>query len=217
MSLVRYRTIDKRISQSAVQVVIWSLIAIVTLAGAAFAATPKPVEEVRTTINEATPVFSNHQLPPAEHDRRLRVIAEKHFDFNYMAKSAMGTHWKQLTPAQRQKFVPAFENYVLATYLTTLQQNTVAAASSGLTDKVTYDDPETAAVHGLVHLQMVQDPLHVDYMLHQTPAGWRLYDIVVDNVSTLGNYRDQFNKIINSDGFDKLLEGLKTKHLPAAR
>ncbi len=183
--------------------------------GFAAAADPAPVAQVRTTITEASPVFANRQLPPAAHDRQLRAIAEKHFDFAYMAKSALGTHWKKLSAAQRKEFVPAFEDYVLATYLTTLQQNTVEAASSGLTDKVTYDDPGTAAVHGDVHLQMVQDPLHVDYMLCKTPAGWRLFDIVVDNVSTLGNYREQFNKIINSDGFDKLLAGLKTKHLPA--
>jgi len=178
-------------------------------------ADPSPVAEVRTTITEASPVFADHQLSPAEHDRQLRAIAEKHFDFAYMAKSALGTHWRKLPAAQRKEFVPAFDDYVLATYLTTLQQNTVEAASSGLTDKVAYDDPATAAVHGEVHLPMVQDTLHVNYMLCETPAGWKLFDIVVDNVSTLANYREQFNKIINSDGFAKLLDGLKTKHLPA--
>jgi phospholipid transport system substrate-binding protein len=204
-------------SRSAIRGLILTAAVVLGASRLVAAAEPAPVAQVRTTINEASPIFANHQLPPAEHDRQLRAIAEKHFDFRYMAKSALGTHWKKLSAAQRMEFVPAFEDYVLATYLTTLQQNTVAAASSGLTDKVTYDDPETAAVHGEVHLQMVQDPLHVDYMLCKTPAGWRLFDIVVDNVSTLDNYRVQFNKIINSDGFNKLLAGLKSKHLPAAR
>jgi phospholipid transport system substrate-binding protein len=181
------------------------------------AAEPAPVAEVRTTIAEATPVFANQALPLAEHDRQLRAIAEHHFDFAYMSRSALGLHWKKLSAAQRQQFIPLFEDYVLATYLTTLQQNTVQAASNGLKNDVTYDDPATAAVHGEVHLQMVQDPLHVDYMLCKTPAGWRLFDIVVDNVSTLANYRDQFNKIINSDGYDALVSGLKSKHLPMMR
>lgn len=189
----------------------------VLIAVSGWAAEAAPLAEVRTTIAQATPVFANHQLTPAEHDRQLRAIAEQHFDFHYMAESALGTHWKTLTPAQRKKFVPLFEDYVLATYLTTLQQNTVQAASHGLKDEVTYDDPQTAAVHGDVHLAMVQDPLHVDYMLHKTPAGWRLYDIVVDNVSTLANYREQFNKIINNEGYDKLVAGLKAKNLPPAR
>jgi phospholipid transport system substrate-binding protein len=194
------------------------LLMMLAAATRAFAgAAPAPVMEVRATIAEASPVFANQALPPAEHDRQLRMIAEKHFDFTYMSKSALGTHWKALTPAQRSEFVPLFESYVLATYLTTLQQNTVEAASQGLKNDVTYDDPRTAAVHGDVHLAMVQDPLHVDYMLCKTPAGWRLFDIVVDNVSTLANYRDQFNKIINADGYDQLVQGLKSKHLPEVK
>ena len=196
-----------------------ALLAVATalIAASGWAAGAAPLAEVRATIAEATPVFANHQLTPAEHDRQLRAIAERHFDFHYMAESALGTHWKTLTAVQRKEFVPLFEDYVLATYLTTLQQNTVEAASHGLKEQVTYDDPQTAAVHGDVHLAMVQDPLHVDYMLHRTPAGWRLYDIVVDNVSTLANYREQCNKIINGDGYDKLVAGLKAKNLPPAR
>ncbi len=180
----------------------------------ASAAESAPVAQVRAAIEEASPVFANKQIPPQEKDQQLRTIAEKYFDFNYMAKSSMGTHWKSLTGAQRKEIVPAVEDYVLATYLTTFQQNTVEAASHALKDNVKYDDPETAAVPSEVHLAMVQDPLQVTYMLHKSSSKWMLYDIVVDNVSTLGNYREQFNKIINADGFDKLLAGLKSKNLP---
>jgi phospholipid transport system substrate-binding protein len=186
-----------------------------TVAGAATVAAP--AAQVRAAIDAASPVFANQQLPPKERDQQLRVIAEKYFDFGYMAKSAMGTHWKSLSAARRKELVPAVEDYVLATYLTTFQQNTVEAASHALKDDVTYDDPETAAVHSEVHLKMVQDVLQVTYMLHKEGGAWKLYDIVVDNVSTLGNYRDQFNKIMNSEGYDKLLAGLKSGHLPAAR
>lgn len=176
-----------------------------------------PVAQVRAAIDEASPVFANKALPPAERDQQLRVIADKHFDFGYMARSALGTHWKGLPAAQRKTFVPVFQDYVLATYLSTLQQNTVDAASHALKDDVKYNDADTAAVPSEVHLPMLQDPLAVTYMLHKQSSEWRLYDIVVENVSTLANYRDQFNKIINSDGYDALVAGLKAKKLPAAR
>jgi phospholipid transport system substrate-binding protein len=194
-----------------------TLIVILSFVTRGVAAESAPVAQVRAAIVEASPIFANNQIPPAERDKQLRVVAEKYFDFAYMAKSAMGTHWRGLSAAQRKEFVPILENYVLATYLTTFQQNTVEAASHALKDDVKYDDPETAAVRSEVHLKMVQDPLQVAYMLHKSGDSWKLFDIVVDNVSTLGNYRDQFNKIMNSDGYDKLVAGLKSGHLPTAR
>jgi phospholipid transport system substrate-binding protein len=194
-----------------------TLVVILSFATRGAAAESAPVAQVRAAITEASPVFANSQIAPAERDRQLRVIAERYFDFAYMAKSAMGTHWKGLSAAQRKEFVPLLENYVLATYLTTFQQNTVEAASHALQDDVKYEDPGTAAVRSEVHLKMVQDPLQVAYMLHKQGGSWKLFDIVVDNVSTLGNYRDQFNKIMNSDGYDKLVAGLKSGHLPTAR
>ncbi len=194
-----------------------TLVVILSFATRGVAAESAPVAQVRAAIDQASPIFANNRIPPAERDKRLRVVAEKYFDFAYMAKSAMGTHWRGLSPAQRKEFVPILENYVLATYLTTFQQNTVEAASHALKDDVKYEDPETAAVRSEVHLKMVQDPLQVAYMLHKRGGSWKLYDIVVDNVSTLGNYRDQFSKIMNSDGYDKLVAGLKSGHLPTAR
>jgi phospholipid transport system substrate-binding protein len=195
-----------------------ALILLATQSTVAIAAghTSGPVAEVRTTIDEATPVFANQQLPPNERNQKLRAIAEKHFDFTYMARSALGTHWRSLTPAQRKEFVPLFENYILGTYLNTLQQNTVEAASRALKDKVTFDGPDLAAVSSEVHLKMVQEPLQVNYQLRKEGRGWKLYDIVVDNVSTMASYRDQFNKTMNSGGYAKLVSDLRAKQSTAA-
>jgi phospholipid transport system substrate-binding protein len=128
-----------------------------------------------------------------------------------MARSALGTHWRTLSPAQRRQFVPLFENYVMDTYLSRLQTTTVEAARKGLQDKVTYDDPDDAKVHGQVNMPQLTEPLKVDYALHKAGGGWKLYDIAVDNVSTMASYRDQFNKTINERGFDTLVNELKTK------
>ena len=161
-------------------------------------------------------MFANQQLPPNERNQKLRAIAEKHFDFAYMARSALGTHWRSLTPTQRKQFVPLFESYILGTYLTTLQQNTVEAASRALKDKVMFDGPDLATVSSEVHLKMVQEPLQVNYQLRKEGGGWRLYDIVVDNVSTMASYRDQFNKVMNSGGYTKLVSDLRAKQSATA-
>ena len=172
-----------------------------------------PVAEVRAAIEEAAPVFQNVRLPQPQRDQRLREIARRHFDFDYMARSALGVHWRALTPAQRRQFVPLFRDYVMDTYLNRLQTTTVEAARKGLQDKVTYDGPDDAKVHGLVKMPELAEPLNVDYALHKASGGWKLYDIAIDNVSTMASYRDQFNKTINEKGYAALVNELKTKQL----
>jgi phospholipid transport system substrate-binding protein len=128
-----------------------------------------------------------------------------------MARSAMGTHWKSLTPAQRKEFVPLFTDHVMDTYLGTLKQNTVEAASHGLKDKVSYDGTDRATVYSEVRLPALADPLAVNYSLRKGSDGWKLYDIVVDNVSTMANYREEFNKTMNDAGYSKLESDLRAK------
>jgi phospholipid transport system substrate-binding protein len=179
------------------------------------AAADDPVGEVRATINEAEPVFSNTNLSAAARQGKLRAIAARHFDFAYMARFAMGTHWKSLTPAQRNDFVPLFTTHVMDTYLGTLKQNTVDAASHGLKDKVTYDGTDRATVYSEVTLPSLADPLAVNYSLRKGAGGWKLYDIVVDNVSTMANYRDEFNKTMNDGGYAKLVSDMHGTPPPA--
>jgi phospholipid transport system substrate-binding protein len=183
--------------------------------GSIAAAASDPLAEVRATIDETSPVFANTNLAPADRQQQLRAIASRHFDFTYMARSAMGTHWKELTPAQRKEFVPLFTDHVINTYLSRLQQSTVEAASHALKDKVGYDGADRATVYSVVRLPILADPLAVDYLLRKGEGGWKLYDIVVDNVSTMANYRDEFNKTMNNGGYLKLASDLRSKEAAA--
>ena len=196
----------------------WDILAFVAVVIGAIAfsglnagAASEPVAEVRATIDEAGPIFANTQLAPADRQRQLRKIATRHFDFAYMARSAMGTHWKGLTQSQRKEFIPLFADHVMDTYLGTLQQSTVEAASHALKDKVSYDGTDRATVYSEVKMPSLADPLAVNYSLRKGADGWKLYDIVVDNVSTIANYRDEFNKTMNDGGYDKLVSDLRTK------
>ena len=100
------------------------------------------------------------------------------------------------------------------TYLSRLQNTTVEAAGKGLSDRVSYHGSDDAVVHGDVRMPQLAEPLKVDYALHQSGSRWMLYDITIDNVSTIASYRDEFNKIMNDGGFPKLVDRLK--HPPAA-
>jgi phospholipid transport system substrate-binding protein len=200
----------------------WTIIAIVAIALGAIGfevsisvAANDPLAEVRATFDETGPVFSNTNIRSSEQQQRLRAIAEHHFDFAYMARFAMGTHWKSLTPVQRKEFVPLFTDHVVSTYMTRLEQGTVEAASHALKDKVGYDGADRATVYSVVKLPMLADPLAVNYLLRKDEGRWKLYDIVVDNISTLANFRDEFNKIMNNGGYARLVSDLRGEHASA--
>jgi phospholipid transport system substrate-binding protein len=199
----------------AIATVIVAVCAVILDASIAAAAND-PVAAVRTTIDEAVPVFSNTSISPADRQKQLHKIAAQHFDFAYMTRFAMGTHWKSLTPAQREELVLLFTDHVMGTYLGTLKQNTVEAASNALKDKVTYDGTDRATVYSEVKLPSLADPLAVNYSLRKGADGWKLYDIVVDNISTMANYRDEFNKTMNDGGYDKLVSKLRSTLPPPA-
>ena len=193
----------------------WFAMASVAIAVSASVFYTRPVAEVRATIDEAVPVFANTNISPADRQKQLREIAARHFDFAYMARSAMGTHWKGLTPAQRKEFVPLFTDHVIDTYVGKFAPSAVEAASVGL--KVSYDGTDRATVYSVVRLPSLADPLAVNYSLRKGEGGWKLCDIVVDNVSSMvANYRDEFNQKMNHGGYAKLVNDLRSEPPPQA-
>jgi len=122
---------------------------------------------------------------------------------------------EDVTSAQRKEFVPLFENYVMDTYLNRLQSTNVEAAKRALKNKVTYDASGLATVYSTVQLETLAEPLQVNYGLHKVAHCWKLYDIIIDNVSTMAAYRDQFNKTMNESGYANLVCELKPKQSAA--
>jgi phospholipid transport system substrate-binding protein len=172
-----------------------------------------PVQAVKATIDEATPFFENQKIPAAQRTDELHAIAKKHFDFPYMARQSLGVHWRSLTSAQRAQYVPLFTNYVIDTFLSTLQQSTVQAVSHSLTGTATVTSPGYAEVHSLVKLPSLSQPLKVDYRVRREDGAWKIYDITIDNVSQMGSYRNDFNSVINKDGYPALIKDLKEKKI----
>jgi phospholipid transport system substrate-binding protein len=189
----------------------------VTLAKDAFKGPDNPVHEITTAINQAAAMFDNHDMPLTERRRKLRELAGQHFDFEQMARSVMGRHWKQLTPAQRKEFVPLFTDFIEDIYLSKLQDYTVQKVQNALqtvhikfTREVTLD-PGYVEIYSEVILQNNPNPVKVNYLMKREPDGWRVYDLTLDSISVVANYRNQFNRVINMEGYGKLVQELKAK------
>ncbi len=178
---------------------------------------PDPMTVIKTGLDEVIALFNNQKLPLAQRRERLRSMSLQYFDFDSMAKSVLGYHWRELSATQRSEFVPLFTEFIQDAYLSKLEEGTVekireAAKTADVRFlKQTYLAPEYAKVFTTVAWQDHRDPLEVDYLMHKDAGQWRVYDVTIESISLIANYRNQFNRIINSQGYPKLIEDLKAK------
>ena len=171
-----------------------------------------PMTVVKTTVNQALEVLQDKSTPLAQRQDKLRQIVAQTFDFTEMAKSALGYHWKEITPAQQQEFTNAFIAFIEDSYLSKINDyrgqvvNFLRVSNEG-------------AQYAQVATDIVQpkgDPIHVNYRLMQEGNTWKIYDVTVDAISIIANYRNQFNRVMNSKGYDTLIADLKAKQAALA-
>jgi len=176
-----------------------------------------PTAMVKAVIDQATAVVRDTQTPTAARDKRLREIAEANFDFADMARTTLGYHWRQLTPQQQAEFVPLFASFMENVYLSKLQEYSVekirqtATASNVSFTGQQYDGADYAEVHSTVLLKDQPPPIKVDYMVRRDGANWKIYDLSIDAISVMANYRQQFNRVLNNDGYPALVGMLRKK------
>ena len=171
-----------------------------------------PMSVVKTTVNQALDVLRDKNTPLAQRQDKLRQIVAATFDFTEMAKSALGYHWKEITPAQQQEFTTAFVAFIEDSYLSKIndysgqQVNFLRATNEG-------------AQYAQVNTDIIQpkgDAIHVNYRLLQENSTWRIYDVTVDAISIIANYRNQFNRVMNNKGYNTLIADLKSKQAALA-
>jgi len=177
-----------------------------------FAATaPSPREMVQRTVDQVLATLRDPQFKSAaERRRQLRDIIEERFDFGEMARRSLGRHWRSTTPAQQNEFVEAFREILIDSYRTTIE--------SYRGEKVKYlrerIDNGYAAVDTLIVDERGQE-YSVNYRLHRVGAQWRIYDVVIEGVSLVGNYRSQFDRVIRRDSFEELLRRMRRNQVDA--
>ena len=134
----------------------------------------------------------------------LRVVINGVIDFRAMGKAALGTHWDDLNPAQRDEFVAVFGDIVRHQSLSDLD---VYRSS------VTYDDirVEGDVAHVLTTTTYKDIPTPVEYELIRSGDTWVARDIILDEVSTVGGYSRSFQAVIRKRGFDSLMQSLNKR------
>jgi len=165
------------------------------------------METVNEVVNKSLPVLRDKRTPLPQRRRQLRSLLEQHFDFADMSRIALGYHWKELNVTQRAQFTQLFTAFIENAYLSKIQDY------SGQDVKVLRQNSEGDGF-ARVKTQIVQpgkQPIKVDYLLRDMNGDWKIYDVTVDAISIIANYRNQFNRVINDQGFAKLMADMKVK------
>lgn len=176
-----------------------------------------PLIQVKREVQEVIAVFQDQAMTLPARREKLRQMSNQYFDFNDMASSALGYEWRKLTPTQRAEFVPVFATFIQDAYLSKLQDYSLQkireearTASINFTGEK-FDGPDYAEVLSNIVLVDQKDPVHVNYLMHRTADGWRIYDLTILGISVIANYRNQFRRVINDRGYDQLVAELKIK------
>jgi phospholipid transport system substrate-binding protein len=187
-------------------VVALSLLLLVLGAAPVQAATP--LETVRAEVNKVLEVLRNKSLKEEVKREKLRLLYNEMFDQEELSKWCLGRNWSKLSEAQRKEFLPLFQQVLEKTY-----GDRVLAYS----DEKVHFDREVPISKGRVEVQTrvtttKSKEVPFNYRVFQDKSGaWKVYDVVVENVSLVMNYRSQFNEILAKGTPDELLEILRKK------
>ena len=181
--------------------------------GAAFAQSSlppgvqSPLDDVKGVIGEL--VKAVQALPgddqASARRARLREVITPHFDFDEMSKRSLGAAWTTCTAAEQEEFVRLFSDLLANTYLNRIehiQSDTVAFGAQ----KVEYPK---ALVKTTVTYK--GDKFPIDYKLMHPSGTWRVYDVIIENIGLVANYRNEFAGIIRKDKMSGLLQKLREK------
>jgi len=177
------------------------------------AASRTPLNVIQSGTDRALQIL--HSCQPGKELGSLRgrkaeilQIVDEYFNFTEMAKRALGRPWKDQTPDKQQEFVKLFKQLLFNTYVDRVSSYTCSD------EKVVYDGEEIEGEYALVKTRVLgykNTDVNVDYRLRNEKGEWKVYDVVVEGISFINNYRGQFNSILAGESFDSLLARLRER------
>lgn len=144
-----------------------------------------------------------------EDEKKLDAAFDAVFDYDGLAKATLKDTWEQRTPAERADFTAVLKDLVRNSYRRNIKKTLGYA--------VDYQGEQDGEAGKVVHTvarnktNAREEPVSIDYVVHQVDGKWQIYDIVTEGSSLIRNYRNQFRKVIEKKGFDELVKRMKAK------
>ena len=169
-----------------------------------------PTEQVRATVDRVLAIVRNPNAKSkvqidAQRAKLVKVISPR-FDFSEMAKRSLGRHWAARTSEEHREFVTVFATLMGKSYADNIESYT--------TQNVLYIRESEDQNYAQVDTKIVAEngsPFSINYKMHRVDGEWRIYDLVIEDISVVNNYRSQFDRIIARSSFADLVQTMKEK------
>ena len=178
----------------------------------AWAATGEPTALIKQVTEQVLQILDDPKLqgPEKRQERQqhMQQISHEVFDWEEMAKRALARHWRQRTPPQQQEFVALFRDLVERSYMTRLE------AAAGERQNILYTGEQVDGTRAVVKTRVVTRrnmEVPIDYRLNKADGRWQIYDVMIEGISLVNNYRSQFNRILASSSYDELVQKMKSR------
>ena len=167
-------------------------------------------EQLKTTIDKLLKTLKDPDLKgdtqTAQRRDALRNVINERFCFAKMSQLSLARHWKKRSAEEKEVFIKLFGQLLEETYVSKIETYT--------DEKIAYGKEVVKKNKAKIYTKVITDSLEIpiDYSMYKTKQGsWMVYDLVIEGVSLVGNYRSQFSKILEKDSYEALLEVLKKK------
>jgi len=169
-----------------------------------------PMDEIKQTTDKILSIVTNPAFKTPskteEREKLIRQAVDERFDWEEMARRSLAIHWAERTPEERKEFVRLFADLVERTYMKKVEDY------SG--EKVVYEGESKEGDYASVRVKVVTkrgEDIPVEYRLKKERDDWLVYDVSIEGVSLVNNYRVQFHSIISQSSYENLVKRLREK------
>lgn len=170
-----------------------------------FCQAASPLEQVRTSVDKVIDTLKDKSLAGAPRRERLTTIIRPRFDFRVMSQWVLGVHWRRATEPQKERFTELFSDLLEATYIGKIDNYT--------DERVEYGEEKIEGDRAVVETEIVTRSAEIPilYKLLRKGDDWLVYDVVIENVSLVRNYRSTYDEIVRKEGIDGLFKRMEEK------
>ena len=180
------------------------------LMGSVWAAAGVPGDQVRQTADKLLAILKDPQLKgestKSERRDKLKEVIYQRFDFTEMAKRSLGSEWRRRSPEEQKEFVKLFTDLLERAYLDQIE------SYNG--EKFQYLTEREDNNYAKVDTKIIDNKgreFSVSYRLLNRHGDWKVYDVVIENVSLVNNYRSQFNRVLTTSSYEELVNRMRGK------